>query len=531
MKKLNKFIYLFILLASFYSIQKVDAVYSDSQVGTYEAELAKFPTSYQTKIKELHSIYPNAIFVAQSEFLDWNKYKEVEVSWNDMLKAEMNISYDKKGNASPTSEIESYAKPDSYKSSICGEWNNKNKTSCDWYAASEEGITYYLNPYNFLDEKHVFMFQSQYYSNAETEEGVNNILSNGYKNKECPGSNGKTYAQVILEAAKENNISAYMLASRLRQENGKGTETLVTGRCLTEEENCIKYYNLYNIQASGSTTEEKISNGLKCASGTLTSAKNTKLCVDKVGGEEVPYDWTSPYLSILGGAKFIYKKYIGVNDTYNYKGQMTNYLQKWDPYGPNLAGHQYMQNIRAPYFEAESTYASNMEYIGKNFKYIFYIPIYQGAPNLTESVIDNTDTDKIVKSANYIVNGEYVSGFLIGTSQNDVINRIKNVDSNLDVTITKNSNNKSNNIATGDKIIIRKNNQTKSYIVVLYGDVNGDSQIKATDYMQIKNHIMGTSKLSGVNLSAADVNKDNNVKATDYMQIKNHIMGISSIKQ
>ena len=40
---------------------------------------------------------------------------------------------------------------------------------------------------------------------------------------------------------------------------------------------------------------------------------------------------------------------------------------------------------------------------------------------------------------------------------------------------------------------------------------------------------MGTSTLSNEEKEAADVNRDGNIKATDYMKIKNYIMGTSSI--
>lgn len=40
---------------------------------------------------------------------------------------------------------------------------------------------------------------------------------------------------------------------------------------------------------------------------------------------------------------------------------------------------------------------------------------------------------------------------------------------------------------------------------------------------------MGTKNLSDVQKNAADVNQDGNIKATDYMTIKNYIMGTSKI--
>ena len=68
-----------------------------------------------------------------------------------------------------------------------------------------------------------------------------------------------------------------------------------------------------------------------------------------------------------------------------------------------------------------------------------------------------------------------------------------------------------------------------SECAVVKGDTNGDGEVKATDYMRIKNMIMGTSKLSEAEERAADVNNDGEVKATDYMKIKNYIMGTSQI--
>lgn len=59
----------------------------------------------------------------------------------------------------------------------------------------------------------------------------------------------------------------------------------------------------------------------------------------------------------------------------------------------------------------------------------------------------------------------------------------------------------------------------------LKGDVNGDGKVTSLDYIQIKNHIMGSKILTGDTLSRADVNNDGKVTSLDYMKIKNHIMG------
>lgn len=86
-------------------------------------------------------------------------------------------------------------------------------------------------------------------------------------------------------------------------------------------------------------------------------------------------------------------------------------------------------------------------------------------------------------------------------------------------------------ISTGMKFTLNINNIDYTYIVVIKGDVNGDGSIYATDYVSIKNHIMGKSTLKGASLIAADVNSDGNIYATDYVKIKNYIMGKDTILQ
>ena len=90
---------------------------------------------------------------------------------------------------------------------------------------------------------------------------------------------------------------------------------------------------------------------------------------------------------------------------------------------------------------------------------------------------------------------------------------------------------KSGIIASGDKLKIKTPREEKTYMIIIYGDVNGDGKIAATDYVAIKNHIMDIKKLSDFELLCADVNHDKKVAATDYVAIKNHIMDIKKITQ
>lgn len=89
-------------------------------------------------------------------------------------------------------------------------------------------------------------------------------------------------------------------------------------------------------------------------------------------------------------------------------------------------------------------------------------------------------------------------------------------------------------IGTGTTIsLVSKDSreEIQTFTVIIYGDVNGDGKIYATDYVKIKNHIMDVEKIKGACLEAADVNHDGKIYATDYVKIKNYIMGTGDISQ
>ena len=149
----------------------------------------------------------------------------------------------------------------------------------------------------------------------------------------------------------------------------------------------------------------------------------------------------------------------------------------------------------------------------------------------TRDVKANEDWVEVIKNNNPETptevkgNGFKTSGTNIICQPNIKVSDIKSA--SKDIVIKKGSTiiTDTANVGTGYTLTLND----KTYTIVVLGDVNGDGNIKATDYMKIKNYIMGTSTLSNEEKEAADVNRDGNIKATDYMKIKNYIMGTSSI--
>lgn len=85
-------------------------------------------------------------------------------------------------------------------------------------------------------------------------------------------------------------------------------------------------------------------------------------------------------------------------------------------------------------------------------------------------------------------------------------------------------------IGTGTTVsILEGEEELAKYTVIVRGDSSGDGKITSSDYVIIKNNIMGAATLSDMKKLGADVNKDGKVSSSDYVLIKNHIMGISTI--
>lgn len=338
-------------------------------VGSYSSELAKFPASYQTYLKELHKKHPNWIFVAVNK----NLY------WDDIVAAESVSSATSGANRSLLPKTAAgllLSKASTDYNASKGTYIPKDGST--WVSASRPAVAYYVDPRNFLTENYIFLFEAlAYNSGYHTVEGVEKVLSGtGLSNKKGTyiNTSGKTvnndmtYGQMIFAAGKNMKVSPLFLAAKIRQETGgKLTYGSISGNYTYNNKSYRGYYNFYNIGAYSTSTGSAVANGLYYAQGGSSNSKS------------YGRPWTSPLLSINGGAQFLASSYIS-------RGQNTVYFQRFNTAVSPYYQHQYMQNLTGAAAEARSTYNS---YNGMGIvddAYVFYIPVYKNMPSQSSSV-------------------------------------------------------------------------------------------------------------------------------------------------
>lgn len=304
------------------------------EFGTYAAEgrgasadIAQFPESYQAGLTKLKNLHPQWVFVPMETGLDWNTVISQELTGGKSLVHKSFPDYTK-----------------------AGAYDDGN-----WFYATREILEYYMDPRNGLTEDRIFQFELLTYNETyHTESAVERFLQNTFMRSPNPAPGTvMTYAHIFWAVGAEDirQVSPFHLAARVYQEQGQGTSGLISGTYPGYE----GYYNYFNVGASGTTTAQVITNGLKYAK-------------DK--------GWNNAYFSILGGADVISANYIK-------KGQDTLYLQKYNvnPKASHaLYTHQYMQNISAPTSEGSSIKKLYAQANSLNNSFVFKIPVYKNMP-------------------------------------------------------------------------------------------------------------------------------------------------------
>lgn len=310
---------------------------------------------------------------------------------------------------------------------------------------TETNLRAYLDPRNWLNEKYIFQFESIKKSDAvQSVSSVNAILKNTWMANSKINyfdSQGisktvtevNTYADAMIKASNDTNLSANYIAAKIRQENGRTENTATAVRGDVAPFRGI--YNYFNIGAYVTASD-----GLAWAAGFLKANKDTVLydgtnataspIVTVSNGQRMTYvkedgeyyrvtlynelgngkyedketgyilksdvnttymgnygrPWTDPNKAIYYGAKYIANGYL----TYQY----TMYLQKFNvnAQSGNLYRHEYMTNVSGAASEGYHLYSGYSNAGLLNSAHTFYIPVFNNMPNDNSNITTTVPT-------------------------------------------------------------------------------------------------------------------------------------------
>ena len=127
----------------------------------------------------------------------------------------------------------------------------------------------------------------------------------------------------------------------------------------------------------------------------------------------------------------------------------------------------------------------------------------------------------------YVIRDGYLRAIALGTTVDAL--REKLVPAEF-ITVTKDGAAAEGAVSTGMTVTYTVDgNPVQTLTVVITGDVNGDGTVSITDLVQINNHLLKKTALSGAAASAADVNADGVISITDLVQVNNHLLKKSTI--
>lgn len=299
---------------------------------------------------------------------------------------------------------------------------------------TEENLRAYLDPRNWLNEKYVFQFESIRKSDAvQSVSSVNAILKNTWMANskinyfDTQGvsktvTEVNTYADAMIKASNDTNLSANYIAAKIRQENGGATYS-ATAVCGTRPpfQGIFNYFNIgaYTTAMDGlawaagflkANKDTVLFDGASAAAKPIVTVSNgqrmayikeegdyyrvtlyDELDNGKYDDKEIGYilksdvnttymgnygrPWTDPNKAIYNGAKYIANGYL----TY----QFTMYFQKYNvnSQSGSLYRHEYMTNVSGAASEGYHLYSGYAKAGLLNNAHTFYIPVFNNMPN------------------------------------------------------------------------------------------------------------------------------------------------------
>ena len=468
----------------------------DSSVDkTFEEQLAAFPESYRSYLRDLHAIYPNWKFYADNINITLDKAVSLEL---------VRKVTDLKSLSWRSMDLGSYDWG-------TGKWVTTEKGR--WYYVSREVIKYYMDPRNFLNASYIYIFMQQNYDPVrQTEEGLRKVISGTFLEKGYGGEND-AYVKDIMAAASSSKVNPYILAGTIIQEQGvNGTSDLISGNYSGYE----GFYNFFNISANG---ENPTLNGLKYAK-------------DK--------GWNTRSKAIAGGAQFCGNSYVST-------GQNTYFYMNYNIKEPDRIWHQYATAVHdsaSKGYNVSKTYADL-----KTAELDFLIPVYKDMPSSVSEIPPKNDKlnnyyfnsisvpgltpsfDRFTYSYDLKVSGDTTVSITVpsGASYTGAANYKLKKGSNRITLSVKSQTGYTNGYVIdveADKDCVLYVDTSGKTPAVICGDTNDDGKINGRDLANVQMHILGVKLLSGNGFSGGDTNGDGKINGRDLANVQMHILGV-----
>ena len=341
MKKIISIFLFVIILSAFLIVNILQSSFAESNRYLYDGtnlDTSKYP-GFKERLDTIKANHPNWNFIIMETGLDFEQV--IKAQYTGHLDTPKNLIQGKSGE---------------WICSICGD---RVYDTGSWKCASEQAIRYYMDTRNWLvDSPYLFQFLQTDYLET-TDDKVYNSLNGTFLYS-------RENASTINKVCKEKDANPYYVIARLLQEQGNAGG--VTSK-MVDTDGTI-YYNLFNIGATGNTSQEVYNNALARAK--------------KEG-------WTTIEKCLSDGITFLFSAYIN-------NKQNSIYLNKFDveSYG-GLYIRQYMQNIEAPKSEGTSMY-NKMKSAGLlDENLTFIIPVYENM-SATTSVSPDSSVEAYPKN-------------------------------------------------------------------------------------------------------------------------------------
>lgn len=143
----------------------------------------------------------------------------------------------------------------------------------------------------------------------------------------------------------------------------------------------------------------------------------------------------------------------------------------------------------------------------------------------TQEAGEQPSVEEMIQNAKLRIDDKYVAGITFGMGADTLTKNLLATNNLAVIQISSNNGTTKTTgaLGTGDKVTITSNGETKTYEIVIYGDISGDGQITLVDIVFLQKHLWNSSNLSGARLKAADANKDGVVKLNDIVMIQKHL--------